>query len=151
GSAGTLSQVIIVLGILVTNVIGLKEILGSEERWPILVTFMFVPSLAHIGLFFAAESPKYLYIEKNNPELARETLKRLRGNDENLINAEIKILDDEKIAMDSQKEVSWGDLFTVPSLRHPLIIAVCIHIAQQFSGINAVSCKGIFRSQRAFL
>ncbi|CAF0733287.1 unnamed protein product [Brachionus calyciflorus] len=147
GSAGTLNQLLIVLGILITNIMGLRDILGSEQRWPILVTFMLVPALAHIGLFFAAESPKYLYIKKNNPELARETLKRLRGNDENLINAEMKLLQDEKIAMDSQKEVSWGDLFTVPSLRHPLIIAVCIHIAQQFSGINAV----IFYSTKIFI
>ncbi|CAF0733335.1 unnamed protein product [Brachionus calyciflorus] len=146
GSAGTLNQLLIVLGILITNIMGLRDILGSEDRWPILVTIMLAPALAHIGLFFAAESPKYLYIKKNNPELARETLKRLRGYNENLVNAEMKMLQDEKIAMDSQKEVSWGDLFTVPSLRHPLIIAVCIHIAQQFSGINAV----IFYSTNIF-
>lgn len=70
GLAGTLNQLVIVLGIFVTNVFGIKEILGTEQRWPILVSLMIIIALSHIGLFFAVESPKYLYIRKHDKEKA---------------------------------------------------------------------------------
>ena len=74
GLSGTLNQLILVLGILITNIFGIKDILGTNERWPILVGIMLIPALAHIGLFFASESPKYLYITKNQPEEARQSI-----------------------------------------------------------------------------
>ena len=66
GLIGTFQQILLVFGILVANVFGLPEILGTEKLWPILVGFILVPFLAHIGLFFAVESPKHEYFKKNN-------------------------------------------------------------------------------------
>jgi hypothetical protein len=39
----------------------------------------------------------------------------------------------------SVEEFSLKKLLTTPELRVPIIIACCLQIAQQFSGINAVS------------
>lgn len=65
-------------------------------------------------------------------------LLKLRNHDTDLVNNEIHELELERTEMLSRKQVRWHDVFIKPSLRHPLIIAICIHIAQQFSGINAV-------------
>lgn len=49
---------------------GLNEVLGTDDLWPVLAGFFLVPLLAHIGLFFAVESPKHLYLNSNKPEEA---------------------------------------------------------------------------------
>jgi hypothetical protein len=78
GLIGTLNQIFIVFGILITNIIGLKFILGTAELWPILVGLILVPVLAHLGLIFGVESPKYLYINCNNVEDAQKGIFYLR-------------------------------------------------------------------------
>jgi hypothetical protein len=50
----------------VSNILGLSELLGKENLWPILLGFILVPALAHIGLFFAVESPKHAYFNEND-------------------------------------------------------------------------------------
>lgn len=46
--------------------------IGTKELWPILTALTFVPVLVHLGLFYAAESPKYLYINQNNKAKAEK-------------------------------------------------------------------------------
>lgn len=70
GLAGTLNQLILVFGIFVTNVFGIKEIFGSEQKWPFLVGVMILIALSHLGMIFAVESPKYLYIKKHDKDKA---------------------------------------------------------------------------------
>lgn len=60
GFTGTMNQLSIVAGIVVTNIFGLPQILGSQTLWPVLVGFMLVPALAHFALLLAVESPKHL-------------------------------------------------------------------------------------------
>lgn len=72
GLVGTMNQLTIVLGIVVTNAFGLSDVLGTDSRWPILLGLMLVPALAHIGLLFAVESPKHLFINKNQKEQAKK-------------------------------------------------------------------------------
>jgi hypothetical protein len=63
-----------------------------------------------------------------------------------LVEKELNTLAFEKDNLSKQKKVSWLELITVKSLRRPLLVAVGIMIAQQFSGINAV----IFYSTKIF-
>lgn len=72
GLAGSMSQFSIVSGILTANVIGLPQLLGTKDLWPILCSLTFVPVVVHMGLFFTPESPKYLFINKNNKLKAEE-------------------------------------------------------------------------------
>jgi SP family facilitated glucose transporter-like MFS transporter 1 len=74
GLAGSMNQFSLVIGILVANVIGLPQLLGTPELWPYLAGLTFVPAIIHILLVFTSESPKYLFINKNNKEKAREGL-----------------------------------------------------------------------------
>lgn len=71
GLSGTLNQLAIVLGVVAVNVLGLPDLLGTRELWPVLVGLTLVPILFHAVLFFLSESPKYVYINKNDKERAR--------------------------------------------------------------------------------
>lgn len=65
GLAGTMNQLFITIGVMVTNIFGLPEILGSDDLWPILVALCLIPCIAHIALLMSVESPKHLYINLN--------------------------------------------------------------------------------------
>jgi hypothetical protein len=63
---------------------------------------------------------------------------KLRGNDIDLVEKEMLILEKEKNQLNEQEKIKWSDLINKPSLRRSLFIVVGVHIAFQFSGINAV-------------
>jgi hypothetical protein len=48
-------------------------------------------------------------------------------------------MEHEKHSQTLQETVGWLDLFTQMNLRRRLFVVLGLHIAQQFSGINAVS------------
>jgi MFS transporter, SP family, solute carrier family 2 (facilitated glucose transporter), member 1 len=79
GKISCLNQLLIVIGLLVANVLGVHDLLGTETQWPFLVGITFVPMIFHlVFLPWCAETPKYLYINKNNTHKARKVLKILR-------------------------------------------------------------------------
>lgn len=129
---------------------------------------MFVPALVHlVGLPFCTESPKYLYITKDRPDLAEKcnltravghqefwtfltvrscfiALRKLRGkNSEQLIQNELEQLAAEKEKISKQVKVPYLALITKPSLRRALIVSVVLQAAQQFSGIIAVRSRNL--------
>jgi hypothetical protein len=70
-----------------------------------------------------------------------KALSNLRGyqaQSHQLVQYEMNMLADEKKKLSQQKKVGWMDFFKVRTLLRPLIVAVCVHISQQLSGINAV-------------
>nr|XP_013008420.1 solute carrier family 2, facilitated glucose transporter member 3-like [Cavia porcellus] len=59
GAFGALHQLGIVIGILVAQTFGLKFILGTEERWPVLLGGTILPAfLQSVALPFYSESPR---------------------------------------------------------------------------------------------
>ena len=74
GLCGTMNQVSLVFGILLTNVYGLSEVLGTEKLWPLLVGLMLIPVLTHVILyFFGIESPKHLFINKGKIDQTKQS------------------------------------------------------------------------------
>lgn len=72
GSAGTLHQLSIVLGILSWNIFGLSSLFGQIKQWPLLFVFQLLPTLIQfICMPFCVETPKYVYIKKNDSLRAR--------------------------------------------------------------------------------
>lgn len=71
GLSGTMNQLAIVIGVLVVNVMGLQYVLGTPELWPVLTGLTLLPVLAHIGLYFLSESPKYVMNNKHDKAEAR--------------------------------------------------------------------------------
>ena len=68
GSIGIFNQLSITLGILFSMVLGLNGVLGSINKWPILICFTILPSvLQSVLLYMVPESPRYgVELESSN-------------------------------------------------------------------------------------
>ncbi|XP_006200874.1 solute carrier family 2, facilitated glucose transporter member 2 [Vicugna pacos] len=137
GAMGTLHQLAIVMGILISQIAGLDFLLGNHELWHILLGLTAVPAvLQSLLLFFCPESPRYLYIRLDEEAKAKISLKRLRGSDD--VTKDIIEMRKEKEEASSEKKVSIIQLFTSSTYRQPILVALMLHMVQQFSGINAI-------------
>ena len=59
GGMGTLNQLAVTTGIFMGMVLGLSNVLGSEEHWPVLVSLTAIPSFIQTVLLFGLpESPR---------------------------------------------------------------------------------------------
>ncbi|VCX17917.1 unnamed protein product [Gulo gulo] len=137
GALGTLHQLAIVTGILISQIVGLNFILGNHERWHILLGLSAVRAIIQsLLLFFCPESPRYLYIKLDEEVKAKKSLKRLRGDVD--VTKDIIEMRKEKEEASSEQKVSIIQLFTNSSYRQPILVALMLHVAQQFSGINGI-------------
>ncbi|CAH8525908.1 unnamed protein product [Heterobilharzia americana] len=137
GAAGTFNQFVIVCAILLSQVLGLPEIMGTSELWPYLLGLCTVSSVIHVAfLFTCPESPTYLYIVKGDRRRSENALISLRGHNCD-VQAELEILKREIECSPTHKS-NICDLLRIPYLRWSLIIALVPHIGQQFSGINGI-------------
>ncbi|KAK7093689.1 solute carrier family 2, facilitated glucose transporter member 1-like [Littorina saxatilis] len=144
GAIGTCHQLAITIGILVAQIFGLNELLGTATLWPLLFAFNAVPSLMCLVLMpFCPESPRFLLIKKGQEEDARKVLQSLRGGDHN-IEEEMEEMRVEARKSQGIKNFTIKELVTSPSLRLPVIIACLIQVVQQWSGINAVMSYSAF-------
>ncbi|XP_015421398.1 PREDICTED: solute carrier family 2, facilitated glucose transporter member 5 isoform X1 [Myotis davidii] len=137
GALGVVPQLFITVGILVAQILGLRNLLANEEGWPILLGVTGIPAALQLLLLpFFPESPRYLLVQKKNPEAARKALKRLRGWD----NVEDEM---EEIRLEDEAEKAAGfisivKLFRIKSLRWQLISIIVLMGGQQLSGVNAI-------------
>ncbi|KAM5334749.1 solute carrier family 2, facilitated glucose transporter member 2 isoform 1-T1 [Glossophaga mutica] len=137
GAIGAIHQLAIVTGILVSQIIGLDFILGNRELWHILLGMSAVRAvLQSLMLFFCPESPRYLYLNLDEENKAKQSLKRLRGSAD--VTKDMNEMRKEKEEASSEQKVSIIQLFTNPSYRQPIFVALMLHLAQQFSGINGI-------------
>ncbi|XP_073530986.1 solute carrier family 2, facilitated glucose transporter member 2 [Phyllobates terribilis] len=137
GALGTLHQLGIVTGILISQIIGLDFILGSKDLWPVLLGLSGVPAVIQtICLFFCPESPRYAYIKLGREEVAKRILRKLKGDYDP--SKDIEEMKREKEEAASEKKVSIIQLFKSPNYRQPLLVSLVLHISQQFSGINGI-------------
>ncbi|XP_077400942.1 solute carrier family 2, facilitated glucose transporter member 4-like isoform X2 [Vanacampus margaritifer] len=137
GALGTLHQLAIVVGILLAQILGLEQLLGSEELWPVLMGLTVLPTVLQMALLpFCPESPRFLYIVRCQEHHAKRGLRRLTGRQEvgDLL-AEMK---EEKRRMDMERKVSILELFRSPLHRQPMVISILLQLSQQLSGINAI-------------
>ncbi|XP_008056487.1 solute carrier family 2, facilitated glucose transporter member 2 isoform X2 [Carlito syrichta] len=137
GALGTLHQLALVTGILISQIVGLDFILGSYDLWHILLGLSAVPAtLQSLLLVFCPESPRYLYIKLDEEVKAKKSLKRLRGYDD--VTKDINEMRKEREEASSEQKVSIIQLFTNSNYRQPILVALMLHMAQQFSGINGI-------------
>lgn len=66
-------------------------------------------------------------------------MKRLRGGVD--VTKDIAEMRKERSEASSEQKVSMIQLFTNSSYRQPILVALMLHMAQQFSGINGVSLR----------
>ncbi|XP_029973260.1 solute carrier family 2, facilitated glucose transporter member 2 [Salarias fasciatus] len=137
GALGTLHQLAIVAGILLSQVIGLDFVLGNEDRWPLLLGLSGAPAVLQCLLLpFCPESPRYLYIILGKEEEARKSLSRLKGPYD--ATPDIEEMRREKEEADKEPRVSILSLICSTVYRRQLFVALMMHLSQQLSGINAI-------------
>ncbi|XP_058472074.1 solute carrier family 2, facilitated glucose transporter member 2 isoform X2 [Solea solea] len=137
GALGTLHQLAIVVGILISQVIGLDFVLGNDDMWPLLLGLSGAPAvLQSILLPFCPESPRYLFIILGEEEEARISLCRLKGQYDTT--ADLEEMRREKEEADKEPRVSLLSLIRSSVYRQQLFVALMMHLSQQFSGINGI-------------
>ncbi|XP_015268430.1 PREDICTED: solute carrier family 2, facilitated glucose transporter member 2 [Gekko japonicus] len=137
GALGTFHQLACVIGILISQILGLRFLLGSSSMWPVLLSLSgFAALLQLLLLFFCPESPRYLYIKVGELEAAKKSLLWLRGNYDPT--KDMEEMEREKEEASKEKPVSIVQLITSTTYRQPFLVAIMVHLAQQFSGINAI-------------
>jgi len=136
GAVGTVYQLIITISILLSQVLGMSGVLGTEESWPLLLSLTIVPAVFQVvTLPFCPESPKFLLLDKDDEMAANKALTWLRSTIE--VHDEMDEMKQEQEAMKLVPKVTFTEMLSNSALRRPLIIANMMMLAQQLSGINA--------------
>ncbi|XP_076064255.1 solute carrier family 2, facilitated glucose transporter member 1-like [Oratosquilla oratoria] len=143
GVMGVLMPVGITFGLLMSQILGMQNFLGTETLWPILLALYGVLTTVAVLLhFLLPESPTYLYLILRDDVKGRKELYKLRGasHDDQIAKEEQMLKAEAKIALDKNSEDVWNlvRILRTPELRLPLAVAVILPLGQQFSGINAV-------------
>uniref|UniRef100_A0A0A9WZC0 Solute carrier family 2, facilitated glucose transporter member 3 n=1 Tax=Lygus hesperus TaxID=30085 RepID=A0A0A9WZC0_LYGHE len=136
GSIGAMYQLVITISILIAQVLGHENVLGTECCWPMLLYLIIIPAIYQVvALFFSPDSPKYL-LERGKDEKAIKASEQLCGKVEG--EANIEAIRNEIAAARELPKVTMHDMVKVKKYRKPLIIMCLLMAAQQLSGINAV-------------
>uniref|UniRef100_A0A4W3HZU0 Solute carrier family 2, facilitated glucose transporter member 5 n=2 Tax=Callorhinchus milii TaxID=7868 RepID=A0A4W3HZU0_CALMI len=119
------------------QIMGLKEILGSESTWPLLLAFNAIPAFMQLVILpWFPESPRYLMIDKGNRTSSINALQRLWGKRD--FSQEVEDMQAERDAINNGKARSVFELCKDRSVRCQLIINLMISLFLQLSGINAI-------------
>uniref|UniRef100_A0A8C2A5M7 Solute carrier family 2, facilitated glucose transporter member 5 n=1 Tax=Cyprinus carpio TaxID=7962 RepID=A0A8C2A5M7_CYPCA len=117
-------------------VLGLHELLGKEEHWPLFLSLVVVPTFIQLMLLpWFPESPRYLLIEKHNVHATITALKWYRAKCN--IQAEIEEMQEEQRSLSSVETVSVWQLLLDHTVRWQVLSVVVINIGMQLSGIDA--------------
>uniref|UniRef100_A0A8C6M0C1 Solute carrier family 2 member 15b n=1 Tax=Nothobranchius furzeri TaxID=105023 RepID=A0A8C6M0C1_NOTFU len=137
GFLGLIPSIHICLGVFIAQVLGLSELLGKEEYWPLLLSLVMFPTMIQLMLLpWFPESPRYLMIEKGDVPATVAALKwfRKKGN----IQAEVDEMQEEQRSLSSIKTLSVSRLLMDRSVRWQLLTIVVVNIGMQLSGIDAI-------------
>lgn len=137
GSIGTVYQLVITVTILLSQLLGLSSVLGTEDGWPWLLALTAAPAVLQcLTLPLCPESPKYLLLNQGRELHAQRALNWLRGDV--AVHGEMEEMHQEAEKNKISKKVTLQELFRNRNLRLPLFISTVVMIAQQLSGINAI-------------
>ncbi|NXP71518.1 GTR5 protein, partial [Ramphastos sulfuratus] len=137
GFVNVTSSVFLALGKAVARVLGLRELLGSQSLWPLLMASCGLPALVQIvTLPFFPESPPYLLMHKGDQEGCKKAIRQLWGEGHH--QADIDDIMKEKATMKNTKILSVLELMREPAIRWQLYMIVILTTTIQLCGINAV-------------
>lgn len=136
GAAGVLNQIVIVASLLMSQILALPSLMGTDALWPYLLGLNILPCLlGTVCLFFCPESPRYMYLVRNDSTAAREALMQLRDSTEDI---QLDLDDYVKEAHNRTTKASILDLLKVPYLRLALVVSVIAQLGQQLSSMSGL-------------
>ncbi|XP_026715548.1 solute carrier family 2, facilitated glucose transporter member 11-like [Athene cunicularia] len=117
--------------------LGLREVLGVDALWPLLMAANALPALIQLlTLPFFPDSPRYLLIDKKDKEGCIKAVKQLWGDGDHM--AEIDDMMAEQEAIRGEKAKSVCDLFRDKAVRWQFITLVLVSSCMQLIGVNVV-------------
>jgi len=143
GSVGVLTQLAIVLGIMITQLLGLR--MATPTLWRLVLLFSSVASVVQLCLSqFIVETPVWLK-QNGKPEDSRAVQSFLFQEPGFVDCVEDPLLDETPQGFQHESDVRRGptsvsipDLLKNFELRRPLVIVSSAMLSQQVSGINAI-------------
>ncbi|GAU91874.1 hypothetical protein RvY_04049 [Ramazzottius varieornatus] len=141
GATGTFPGICLVSGSFVAIVLGLPQLLGTVELWPVIAWLRGVPAIIiFLTLPFCPESPRYLLLIKNRKIAARRALAFFRGTQN--VDDELRTIQQEGEAMVANglsKPVSIFGLLQDSFLRRVMAITTVVILCNQLSGISPIT------------
>ncbi|XP_075118688.1 solute carrier family 2, facilitated glucose transporter member 9-like [Leptodactylus fuscus] len=137
GFINTTGPVFVTLGKLCGQMVGLRELFGTEFLWPYVLLFSGITSLVQlVALPFFPESPTYLLLVKGDKEGCLQALKQLWGDRDHqpVIDEMLK----EQNTQSKGKHMGVLDLLKEPSQRYQLLAMIGLILSLQLSGANAI-------------
>lgn len=137
GAVAMTSAIFTALGIVMGQVVGLRELLGGPQAWPLLLASCLVPGLLQLAsLPLLPESPRYLLIDRGDSEACLAALHRLRGPAD--LAGELAELEQERIACLGRRAQRPWELFGNRALRRQVASLVVLGGAMELCGNDAV-------------
>ncbi|CAB1421728.1 unnamed protein product [Pleuronectes platessa] len=125
------------MGVFAAQILGLHQLLGKEEHWPLILSVVVVPTFIQLMLLpWFPESPRYLLIEKHNVHATITALNCYRAKCN--IQAEIEEMQKEQHSLSSVETLSVRRLLLDDTVRWQVLSVVVINIGMQLSGIDAI-------------
>ncbi|KAI1900619.1 hypothetical protein AGOR_G00051790 [Albula goreensis] len=131
------STIFIGLGKVLGPIVGIRELLGTDDMWPYLLALSGIPAIVQfLTLLYFPEAPRYIYIDKGDEEGCKKALKWLWGSDD--LKLELEDMSKERSAMHGQKAKTVLDVLFSRSVRWQLLTLVFPCACVQFSGVTAL-------------
>ncbi|XP_073860254.1 solute carrier family 2, facilitated glucose transporter member 11 isoform X13 [Macaca fascicularis] len=119
GAVAMSSAIFTALGIVMGQVVGLRELLGDPQAWPLLLASCLVPGVLQLAsLPLVPESPRYLLIDCGDTEACLAALRRLRGSGD--LARELEELEEERAACQGCRARRPWELFQHRALRRQM-------------------------------
>lgn len=130
-------SIFIAFGKVMGQIIGIKEMLGTEDMWPLLMAVSGLPAiLQFVTLLFFPDSPRYIYIDKGDTEATKSALQWLWQEDN--FKQELEDMEKERSSVRGQKAKTVKDVLTSRCVRWQLLTLAIPCAGVQFCGINAL-------------
>ncbi|KAF3813754.1 hypothetical protein GH733_018286 [Mirounga leonina] len=137
GAVAMTPAIFAALGIVIGQVVGLRELLGDPGAWPLLLASCLVPGVLQLAsLPLLPESPRYLLIDRGDTEACLAALQQLRGSAD--VAGELAELEEERAACEGQRARRPWELFQDRGLRRQVTSLVVLASALELCGNDSV-------------
>ncbi|XP_072539196.1 solute carrier family 2, facilitated glucose transporter member 11 isoform X1 [Salminus brasiliensis] len=137
GAVSLSSAVFTSFGLVVGQVVGLRELLGCEACWPYLLASNAVPGFIQLlTLPWFPESPRYLLIDRGDKDACLKALRQLRGCE--VQRAELDEMLQEKAEAEGRRAQQPWELFSDHTIRWQLISVAVLSSAMQLCGNDSI-------------
>lgn len=129
GLFGISFQLGVSTAMLLSQIIGLPWLLGTNSGWDVVLGLSAVfPAIQIILYFFVAESPKYL--------MSKGEMGKAAGEQNRLFDDKLEIITNDDL--EATNSVSFLSVFKIPKVFKALQVGAYLNLTQQLCGANAV-------------